>query len=134
MHDARARHGGPRRPPRAAVLDIERIEQAGRLIVELGVELDRQLDGETRSDQRLRMLRETTNRITRAANDAVHAYQRARRSLDAEQKRASSDTLGTQELRQRLLAARESVLVALRATEWRYPAASAREGQPPVTR
>jgi hypothetical protein len=107
--------------PRAAVLDISLVEHAAPLITELGADLDRQLNRELRTTERLRLLREATNRITRTANDAVHAYRRARRSLDAELQRTNADVDGVRRLEERLTAARTNVLRALDAANSRYP-------------
>jgi hypothetical protein len=107
--------------PRAAVLDISLVEHAAPLITELGADLDRQLHRELRTTERLRLLREATNRITRTANDAVHAYRRARRSLDAELQRTNADVDGVRRLEERLTTARANVLRALDEANSRYP-------------
>jgi hypothetical protein len=112
--------------PRAAALDTQHVERAAAMIVELGSDLDRRLAVETRPAERVRMLREATNRITRTANDAVQAYRRARRSLDAELRRPSADVIAVRRLGERLTAARDDVLTALDAANTRYqPADSA---------
>ena len=95
------------------------------MIVELGNDLDRRLEDETRPTERVRLLREATNRITRTANDAVQAYRRARRSLDAELRRPSADIEAVNRLGDRLTAARADVLKALEAANTRYPQAEA---------
>jgi len=109
--------------PRAAVLDTQHVERAAAMIVELGSDLDRRLAEESRPSERVRLLRETTNRITRTANDAVQAYRRARRSLDAELRRPSADVEAVTRLGERLTAARANVLTALEAANARYPQA-----------
>jgi len=111
--------------PRAAVIDITLVERAAPHITELGADLDRQLKREMRTTERLRLLREATNRITRTANDAVHAYRRARRALDAELQRTNADVEGVRRLGERLTAARTDVLRALEAANSRYPWADA---------
>jgi hypothetical protein len=107
--------------PRAAVLDTQHVERAAVEIVELGSDLDRRLEDERRPTERVRLLRETTNRITRTANDAVQAYRRARRSLDAELRRPSADVEAVTRLGDRLATARAEVLQALEAANARYP-------------
>lgn len=109
--------------PRAAVLDTQHVERAAAMIVELGSDLDRRLQRETRPAERMRLLREATNRITRTANDAVQAYRRARRSLDAELRRPSADVEAMNRLGERLTTARADVLQALEAANARYPQA-----------
>jgi hypothetical protein len=113
----------PRVPrPRATSLerDILLVQRASVQITELGVELDQALRAEGRPTERLRLVRDATNRITRAANDAIQAYRRARRALDAEAARgASSGDPDT--TRARLSAARLGVLAALEKAGMRYP-------------
>lgn len=107
------------------------IERATALVEELGVELDRQLRSERRPGERLRMLREATNRITRAANDAIQAYIRARRlvELAAERDRASHGD--AEEMRERLSAARTGLLGAIAVAARRYPPPKASGGPEP---
>ena len=107
--------------PRAAIIDITLVERAAPLITELGADLDRRLKRELRTSERLTLLREATNRITRTANDAVHAYRRARRSLDAELQRTNADVDAVRRLDDRLTTARADVLRALDAANGRYP-------------
>ncbi len=102
--------------------DILLVQRTSRMIAEFGAELDRQLAKERRPAERLRMLRETTNRITRAANDAVHAYQRTSRALRAELERPDADHDAANAVRARLEAARRDVLEALETARARYPA------------
>jgi hypothetical protein len=91
------------------------------MIAELGSDLDRQLLAEARPSERLRMLRETTNRITRAANDAVHAYRRASRAVADELKRPAGDARAAAELQTHLHAARTEVLRVLALAQTLYP-------------
>lgn len=113
--------------------DIEIVERASGQIVELGAELGRKLEGERRPSYRLRMLRETTNRITRAANDAVHAYTRASRGLRAELERPDVDVEAATAMQTRLRAARRTVLHAIEAANQRYGSSGA-AGRAPETR
>lgn len=109
-----------RRSP-VRITDLRVVQRAGTLIEELGDELDARLRGERRADERLRMLRETTNRITRTANDAVLAYQRASRSVAAALARPNADRDALAAIRGHLDAARAGVLTALDAAGRRYP-------------
>lgn len=67
------------------------------------------------------MLRETTNRIIRTANDAVHAYRRAIRAVDIERARPDADVAAANEMHAHLDAARLEVLRVLELAKKRYP-------------
>jgi hypothetical protein len=106
---------------RAAADDLLIIQRATALILDLGNDLDRQLPLESRESERMRLLREATNRITRAANDAIHAYRKAIRSTEAQiERNAPGDELAS-EMRARLQAARDELRDALDAASHRYP-------------
>ena len=111
------------RPPRSRALDLRAIRRASSLIAELGAELDGKLMDEQRPDERMRLLRETTNRITRAANDGIQAYVRANRSLTAELARSRVDSAQAVEARGQLAAARRELLRVLEIAGRRYPTA-----------
>lgn len=100
--------------------DIVVMQRACALIDDLGAQLDRQLSGEQRPSERLRMLRETTNRITRTANDAIQAYARGRRTVDTQLERhgTADDAIAA---RAALQSARRDILRALEAARHRYP-------------
>jgi hypothetical protein len=108
--------------------DLRVVQGASTLIADLGVELDRRLQNEPRESERLRMLRETTNRITRVANDAVQAYTRASRAVRAELTRPDANVESARAMRARLDGARREVLRALEHAKQRYAAAD----EPPV--
>ena len=55
--------------------DLGVVQHASATILELGAALDAQLLKEQRPSERMRMLRETTNRIIRTANDATRGLQ-----------------------------------------------------------
>lgn len=101
--------------------DLEIVESASATIADLGVELDRHLAKEQRPSERMRMLREATNRITRTANDAVHAYRRASRAIKTELERADANVETAELMRTRLDEARAKVLTALATANERYP-------------
>jgi hypothetical protein len=122
-HDADSSPGMPPRPSRSRALDLRTIREASSLIAELGAELDRKLLHEGRPEERLRMLRETTNRITRAANDGVQAYVRATRSLTAEQAGPRAHAASAAKTRRELSAARDELLRVLDVAGRRYPSA-----------
>lgn len=101
--------------------DLEIVESASATIADLGVELDRHLSKEQRPSERMRMLREATNRITRTANDAVHAYRRASRAIKTELERPDANVEHAELMRTRLDEARAKVLKALAVANERYP-------------
>ena len=111
----------PQGRSRLAGLDLVAVQRATTLIEDLGADLDRQLAREARESERLRMLRETTNRITRAANDAIQAYGRARRTLNAELERRDGNTEAALAMQARLRSARQDLLRALHSANRRYP-------------
>ncbi len=106
---------------RVGASDVLLIERASALIEELGTELDTQLRAEGRAGERLRLLRETTNRITRTANDAIHAYGRARRAIDAAIERDDANRADAVAMRRRLQVARKQLLGTLAVASERYP-------------
>ena len=110
---------------RLAGLDLLAVQRATTLIDDLGADLDRQLMREARESERLRMLRETTNRITRAANDAIQAYGRARRTLNTELERRGGNTEAALAMQARLRSARKDLLRALHSANRRYPSVTA---------
>jgi hypothetical protein len=110
------------------------MQRARLLIDDLGADLDRQLLVETGSLERVRLLREATVRITRAANDAVQAYRRGRRAVDADLQRTRVDAnkQAALAMQESLKAARLDLLRALQAAGRRYPWAG--DLTPPTTR
>jgi len=101
--------------------DLGVVQHASGTILELGAALDAQLLKEPRPAERMRMLRETTNRIIRTANDAAQAYSRASRAITAELERPNTDPAPAQAMRLRLDAARLAVMAALEVASRRYP-------------
>lgn len=102
--------------------DLRILERATAHIDELNQALDRQLAAESIAGERMRLLREATNRITREANDGIQAYRRAVRALKTEDDRAGG--IVTEESRlmnAKLGAARQELLRALAETSQRYP-------------
>jgi hypothetical protein len=78
------------------------------------------------------MLRQATGQITRAANDAVHAYRRVTAGLQAEIRRGDTDPAEAAAMERALSEARAEMLNALEVASQRYPwakpwAASAEE-------
>jgi hypothetical protein len=122
MTSSRSLH--PRVPQgrsRIAGYELLAVQRATTLIDDLGTELDRKLRSEGRETERLRMLRETTNRITRAANDAIQAYGKARRALNAEVERGTGNVDAAIAMQARLRSARLDLLRALNSADRRYP-------------
>ena len=110
--------------------DVVLVQRASGEITTLGADLDRRLQGEARPSERLRMIRETTNQITRLANDAIHAYGRASRAVKAEEQRPDSDKVAAREMRTRLDEARAAMLAVLEVASRRYQSA---ESESPPT-
>lgn len=112
----------PRAPNRLSMrrADVLLVQRASEEIETLGDDLDRRLQRESRPAERLRMIRETTNQITRVANDAIHAYGRASRAVRAEEQRADADLGAARDMRTRLDEARASVLSVLDVASRRY--------------
>jgi putative heme degradation protein len=108
--------------------DLGEVQQASATILELGAALDARLLKEHRPAERMRLLRETTNRITRTANDAIQAYSRASRAVTAELARPNTNSAAAKQMRRRLDAARREVLAALQIASRRYPPAEAPDG------
>jgi len=105
--------------------DVRIVQRAGSFIEDLGADLDRQMQHERRPAERMRMLRETTNRITRVANDAVHAYQRASRAVSAELAKPNPDIAAALRTRAILDAGRSDILRVLELAGHRYPSTDA---------
>ena len=91
--------------------------------------LDMRLADEQRPEERMRMLREATNQITRSANDAIQAYRRARASVNAELEMPDGDHDHARRMSADLDLARADVLAALEIANKRYPT----EGDSPLT-
>jgi hypothetical protein len=97
------------------------MRRAIALIEDLGADLDRRLPDESRASERLRLLRETTNRITRAANDAIQAYGRGRRTVTAELAREGRRGEAALRTQTELKTARADLLRAIARAQRRYP-------------
>ncbi len=102
--------------------DLRVVQRATLHIDELNARLDGALAVETSESERMRLLREATNQITRAANDGIQAYRRVVGALKSEAARpdsADADALGR--VQAALDAARTDLLRAIAATSERYP-------------
>jgi len=102
------------------VADMRIVQRATASIADLNDALDRRLLDEQRPTERLRMLRETTNQITRTANDAIQAYRRARAAVHAELQIPGGDRTHARQMGRMLDSARADVLRALELTSHRY--------------
>lgn len=100
--------------------DIRVVQDASVAITELRETLDRRLLSEHRESERLRMLRETTNQVTRTANDAIQAYVRLRAALSTEIERPEGDHDAAIEMQRLLREARAEVLKAIETMNERY--------------
>lgn len=101
--------------------DLLLIQRAPAAIADFHRTLDQKLAGEERPNERLRMLRDATNQITRTANDAIQAYRRARAAVDAELEMPDGDRAHARKMSAELDRARAEVLEALEQASHRYP-------------
>ena len=101
--------------------DLLLIQRAPAAIADFNRTLDQRLATEERPAERLRMLREATNQITRTANDAIQAYRRARLAVTSELERTDGDWIEARRLSGELDRARADVLTALELAGHRYP-------------
>ena len=69
----------------------------------------------------MRILRQATGQITRAANDAIQAYRRVTAGLEAELMRADTDALEAAAMERTISDARQGMLDALEIASQRYP-------------
>ncbi|HEY7526871.1 MAG TPA: hypothetical protein VIA82_08575 [Candidatus Limnocylindria bacterium] len=97
------------------------MQRAILLIDDLGADLDRQVATEASPDERVRRLREATARITRAANDAIQAYRRGLRAVEAQLGSAKTSREESLAMRASLQAARQDLLGTLEVASRRYP-------------
>jgi uncharacterized membrane protein len=115
----------PIRPPNTRLgrrePDVLLLQNAPATIAEYTRILDQRLANEQRPSERTRMLRETTNQITRTANDAIQAYHRARASVAAELEMTNGDWAHAKRMSAQLEVARKDVLAALETARVRYP-------------
>ncbi len=115
----------PIRPPNTRLgrrePDLQLIQGTPAAIADLIKTLDRRLEDEQRPSERLRMLREATNQITRTANDAIQAYRRTRAAVTAELAMPTGDWKHAKRMSAELTVARQGVLTALEETSRRYP-------------
>lgn len=110
------------------------IQQASALIEELGTALDAQLESQAQPAERLRLLREATNRITRAANDAIRAYGRGQRIVGSEMERGERHAARAEVMGGKLRGARLELLRVLETAGQRYPWATAAPAEPRIGR
>jgi hypothetical protein len=96
------------------------VERASASILDISSALDRRQQAERRPAERLRMLREATNQITRTANDAIQAYRRASAAVHAELASPDGDHDQARAMRRQLEAGRSELLRVLELTSGRY--------------
>jgi hypothetical protein len=101
--------------------DLRVIRRATTRIEEVSAALDRQLQAEPRPDEQVRLLRQATSQITRAANDAIQAYRRVTDGLEQERQRSETDPSEAARMAQSLATARSEMLEALDVASRRYP-------------
>lgn len=107
-------------------MDLRIVQAAAPTILELIESLDRRLLNEHRASDRLRMLRDTTNQVTRTANDAIQAYRRATGAVRTELAKPTGDHAQALQTRTLLRNARAELLRVLEVTSRRYAWAEAR--------
>ncbi len=112
--------------------DLRVLQRATAHIDELNQALDRQLATEQVEAERMRLLREATNQITRSANDGIQAYRRVAGAIKAEEARSDVDPDELRRIQSALDAARAELLQVLEATSRRYPWASPWEERQPT--
>jgi hypothetical protein len=110
--------------------DLRAIRRATTRIEELTAALDGELLRETRPEERLRLLRQTTSQITRTANDAIQAYRRVTEGLRAEGERSDTDPAEVARMSEALALARTEMMTALGVASERYPWAKPWGGEP----
>ena len=101
--------------------DLRVIRRATTRIEEVSASLDRQLLAELRPDEQVRLLRQATSQITRAANDAIQAYRRVTEGLNQETQRGDTDPSEAERMARTLADARSEMLEALDVASRRYP-------------
>jgi hypothetical protein len=101
--------------------DLRAIRHATTRIEELSAQLDQELLRESRPDEQLRLLRQTTSQITRTANDAIQAYRRLTEGLRVESERGDTDPAEAARTGQAIADARSEMLTALEVASRRYP-------------
>ena len=106
---------------RRSANDLGIIRRATTRIEEQRHVLDRELLAEPRAAERMRILRQATGQITRAANDAIQAYRRVTAGLQAELDRADTDPSEAAAVERTLFDARQEMLDALEVASQRYP-------------
>jgi hypothetical protein len=100
--------------------DVRAVQRASASILDIGSALDRRQLAERRPAERLRMLREATNQITRTANDAIQAYRRASATVHAELAIPDGDHDEARAMRLELEAGRSELLRVLELMSGRY--------------
>jgi hypothetical protein len=101
--------------------DLRTVQHVAARIEAFNATLDAQIAAATRPEERLLRLRDATNQITRAANDAIQAYRRVASSI-RDELAAEHGAKGEAEKMQRdLQRARADMLRVLEVASRRYP-------------
>jgi len=101
--------------------DLRTVQHVAARIEAFNATLDAQIAATTRPEERLLRLRDATNQITRAANDAIQAYRRVASSI-RDELAAEHGAKGEAEKMQRdLQRARADMLRVLEIASRRYP-------------
>ena len=101
--------------------DLVTVQRAAQRIGAPNATLDERIAAAGRPEERLRLLRDATNQITRAANDAIQAYRRVAEAIGDPADSERDEHAEAGEMRAALHAARADMLRALEITSRRYP-------------
>jgi hypothetical protein len=111
--------------------DLQLVQRATPAINEIRTSLNWLLVREMRAAERLRMLREATNRITRTANDAIQAYRRVKATLAVEIERPDGNRDRARSMLGQLHAARSEMLATLEEASRQYGLGETAIAEPP---
>ena len=101
--------------------DLATVQRAAARIEALNATLDERIAAAPQPEERLRLLRDATNQITRAANDAIQAYRRVADALGEAMAADRGEQAEARQMRSVLHEARADMLRALEITSRRYP-------------
>jgi hypothetical protein len=113
--------------------DLRTVQHVAARIEAFNATLDAQIAATTRPEERLLRLRDATNQITRAANDAIQAYRRVASSIREELAAEHGDKAAAEVMQRHLQRARADMIRVLEVASRRYPwAAPWRPDEPDV--
>ena len=101
--------------------DLRLVQRAAADVRALNTSLDERLAAAEREEDRMRLLREATYQITRAANDGIQAYRRVSETVRRELEMDKGDRSGAEHMNAILQEAKADLLGALDESSRRYP-------------